>query len=248
MPNGTTPKTAAILLVGDEILRGQVQDENAHHMAKGLNALGIGLQRIEIVGDDVDDIAEATARLSRGHHLVFISGGVGPTHDDVTMDGVARAFKVSLFPNPELVKTLEGWHGTPLSPPLSRLTRIPENAKLVPLEGHFPSVRVENAYIFPGVPRLLKTKFDAVLSTLKPSTPPSITRAFVILENEFHIAEDLRALAHNLAPGVSVGSYPQRIAHKKHQVRITLTSRDPQALDSAEKLLLERLPSLQPEP
>ena len=110
MPNGTTPKTAAILLVGDEILRGQVQDENAHHMAKGLNALGIGLQRIEIVGDDVDDIAEATARLSRGHHLVFISGGVGPTHDDVTMDGVARAFKVSLFPNPELVKTLEGWH------------------------------------------------------------------------------------------------------------------------------------------
>lgn len=228
-------------------MRGQVQDANAHHMAKGLNALGIHLHRVEIVGDDVDAIAEATARLSRGHHLVFISGGVGPTHDDVTMDGIAQAFGVSLRPNPELVRILEGWHGAPLSPPLSRLAHIPESASLVPLEDHFPSVRVENAYVFPGVPRLLKTKFDAVLSTLEPSTPPSITRAFVILENEFYIAEDLRALAEALAPNVSVGSYPQRIAHKNHQVRVTLTSRDPHALNEAERLLFERLPALLPE-
>lgn len=244
---GESPPTLAILVIGDEILRGDVQDTNAHYMAKRLNEVGAELRHIEVIGDDIDVIAEAVTRLSNGHDKLILCGGIGPTHDDVTMEGVARAFKVSLELNEELIQIMDGWGKDPLEKSLRRMAEIPTGAQLVPVEGYLPTVCMKNVIILPGVPRILKKKFESVIELFRSKKHPNITRVFLTEQTEMSIAESLRLLASELAPTVSIGSYPQRIADKKYIVRITITSRDESALDNAQSRLLASIVGLRKE-
>src|ERR671934_1067664 len=104
------PKTAGIILIGNEILSGKIQDANAAYLCRELRALGVDVRRISVIPDDVALIAEEVAVFSRDHDIVFTSGGVGPTHDDVTIEGVARALGVPVVRHPHLVALLERYY------------------------------------------------------------------------------------------------------------------------------------------
>ena len=236
-------ESVAILVVGDEILRGQVRDANAHYMATRLCAVGADLRRIEIVGDRVADIAETAARLAKTHDHLVVCGGVGPTHDDVTMEGVAQGFGMSLAPNTELEALIKTWKGDKPHQIWQRMARIPEGAELVTVPDHFPVVRIRNTFVLPGVPRILQTKFEAILTLLCTRSRPCHTRSFLYMGSEFQIAEPLKLFSGEVAPFVQVGSYPKKLGPRLHQVEITLTSRDENALKQA----CRRLPKLIPE-
>ncbi len=237
----------AVLVVGDEILRGQVRDSNAHYMAQRLFDGGAELRCVQVVGDEVEAIAEAVSILSVAHDYLIVCGGIGPTHDDVTMEAVARAFGVDLSPKKELVELLEGWRGVPLDAAVRRMTLVPEGAGLLPVEGFMPVVQMKNTVVLPGVPRILRVSFDAISGIFQTGEPPRRTRCFVTKEREHRIAENLRCFALEVGPNVSVGSYPRRTPTDAAVVRITLTSRDIEALEVAHARLLERIPDLKPE-
>ena len=127
-------RTAAIVVIGDEILSGKIADKNAALLIRELRELGVELRSVEIVRDEVAAIAGAVER-ARGCDIVFTSGGVGPTHDDLTMDGVARAFGVKVVRDATLVGLLEGFYGGPLTRAQKRLAEVPDGADIVRAEG-----------------------------------------------------------------------------------------------------------------
>jgi molybdenum cofactor synthesis domain-containing protein len=125
------PKTAGIILVGNEILSGKVEDANAVYLCRELRALGVEVRRITVIPDEVQLIADEVATFSRDYDVVFTSGGVGPTHDDVTIEGVARAMMVSVVRHPLLVELLERYYRGKVTEAALRMAEIPEGAELV---------------------------------------------------------------------------------------------------------------------
>jgi molybdenum cofactor synthesis domain-containing protein len=230
--------TAAIVVIGDEILSAKVRDENSSWLALRLRALGIDLRRIVVVPDVVAAIADEVRVASASFDLVLTTGGVGPTHDDVTMAGIALAFGVPLERNPDLAealaKSLSG-----LDEEALRMADLPAGAALW-WEGaiRFPLVVVENVLVFPGVPKLLKLKFDGIAHRLEKGVPVATAR-LVTTARESDIALRLRQIqeAH---PSVAIGSYPQ-FEREPFTVTITVDSRDPLALASAVHALEDAL-------
>ncbi|MBN3310048.1 FLAD1 synthase, partial [Amia calva] len=160
--------TAAIIIIGDEILKGHTQDTNSGFLCRGLRAVGVSVRRVSVIGDDVEAIAEEVATTAPRHHLVLTSGGIGPTHDDITFEGVARAFQEPLQPHPELTSLVQRFFGEsdPSSAPM-KLALVPASSRLHygsdlqtgrPLR--FPLVSVRNVYVFPGIPSLLERAFE----------------------------------------------------------------------------------------
>lgn len=243
-----TAPSVAILAVGDEILRGEVQEANAYHMAAQLNQVGANLRCILVTGDEVETIARWVRVLSDEHDFLIVCGGVGPTHDDVTMEGVARAFGVKLISHPDLTALIEKWRGESADEAMMRLTQVPQGTVLFQVEGHFPVVRVHNTFILPGVPKILRRKFADILDLMRADDGPVLKRNFISLVSELDIAQPLSSLAQQLAPEVSIGSYPEKMSRDEHRVRLTLTSRDAEALERACRLLMETFPHLEENP
>jgi molybdenum cofactor synthesis domain-containing protein len=230
--------TAAVVVIGDEILTSKVRDENSSWLAMRLRSLGIDLRRIAVVPDVVATIADEVRSSSAQFDLVITTGGVGPTHDDVTFAGVALAFGVPLERHPELAKLLlESLTG--LDDEALRMADLPSGAELW-WEGaiRFPLVVVKNVLVFPGVPKLLRIKFDGIAHRLEKGVPVGTAR-LVTTAREPDIALRLRQIqrAH---PTVAIGSYPQ-FEHEPHTVTITVDSRDRAALASAVAALEEAL-------
>jgi len=235
--------TAAAIIIGDEILSGKFTDENSPWLITRCKALGIDLRRICVITDGVDDIAETVGRWrGRVDHL-FTTGGVGPTHDDLTMTGIAAAFGVPLVRHPELEKMLRDKLGARCNDAALRMADVPEGAELW-WEGEirFPQVVVGNVCIFPGVPALFQKKFDTVAHRFATSAPRQV-RSQVTEAAEIDIAAGLRALAARF-PAVQIGSYPQ-FEVKPWTVKITLDSRDLSALAAAEAALAALLAEAQ---
>ena len=140
--------TAAIVVIGDEILSGKFVEENAAYLIPALRDLGVALRRIEVVPDQLDDIAEAVRRAAERHDHVFTSGGVGPTHDDLTMAGIARAFGVEVVRHPELERLLRSFYGAKLEERNLRMAEVPAGAELVAADHPaWPVARFRNVYI-----------------------------------------------------------------------------------------------------
>ena len=162
--------TAAILLIGNEILSGKVQDENAHFLIRELRALGVALRRIEVVPDVTDEIAESVRTLSPRFDNVFTSGGVGPTHDDVTLAAVGQAFGMPIARHPDLEALLRGGYADRLHERDLRMADIPVGARLEygpagprsDARAPWPVVVVRNVWVLPGVPSIFRRKFEAV--------------------------------------------------------------------------------------
>lgn len=230
--------TAAILVIGDEILSGKVEDANARLLIGELRELGVALRRILVVPDDVDDVAKAVRELSTSFDHVFTSGGVGPTHDDVTIVGIAAAFETSVIRHPELERRLKAYFGVGVDESKLRMADVPGNAELLEMpDWRWPVLVCRNVYILPGVPELFRKKFLAMRERFR--VEPFFTHAVYTLEEEFDIAAALREVA-DAHPAVAIGSYPN-FATPDYKVKVTLESKDKAALDACLAVLMTRL-------
>jgi molybdenum cofactor synthesis domain-containing protein len=233
------PKTAGIVLIGNEILSGKVIDANAAYLCRELRELGVDVRRIVVVPDEVPLIAEEVAAFSTMFDLVFTSGGVGPTHDDVTIEGVARAMGVPVVRHPELVTILERYYRDAVTEAALRMAEIPEGAELITGNGlRFPNIAMRNVYVLPGVPEIFRRKFEAMRERFR-DAPIHLRNVFVRI-GEGTLADYLNRLLDGF-PLLLVGSYPE-LSNPEYQVKVTLESRDRAYLEQALAEFLVRLP------
>ena len=211
MTTSTDTITAALLVIGDEILSGRTKDVNIAATAEFCTDLGINLMEVRVVADIEDDIIAALNALRRRYTYVFTTGGIGPTHDDITADAVAKAFGVALPIHPEARAMLEArWKqtGTEVNEARLRMARIPEGASLiVNAVSAAPGFRLENVHVMAGVPIIMKSMLEAILPTLK-AGKKVLSRTVAAAVGEGVIAAPLGALQAEY-PDVKMGSYPQ---------------------------------------
>lgn len=203
---GSDSPTAAVLLIGNELLSGKTQDANLQFLGAELGALGIRLMEARVVRDDPEAIAAHLNVLRELHTYVFTTGGIGPTHDDITADSVARAFGVEIEHNAEAVERLRQATAE-LNESRLRMARVPVGAVLIdnPLS-IAPGFRMENVYVLAGVPAIARSMFGALANELE--TGAEIMSATVdVLAREGDFAEALSRIA-NEHTGVEIGSYP----------------------------------------
>ncbi len=233
------PTTAAIVLVGNEILSGKIADANAVYLCRELRALGVDVRKITVIPDEVQVIADEVAAASAACDVVFTSGGVGPTHDDVTIEGVARGLGVPVVRHPALVALLRDYYGDRLNETHLKMAEIPEGAELVAGDSlRFPTILMRNVYILPGVPEIFRQKFEAIRERFR-GAPIHLRNVFVRI-GEGSLARHLNALLADY-PALLVGSYPE-LSNPGYRVKVTLESRDAAYLEEALEALLKRLP------
>jgi len=232
-------KTAGIVVIGNEILSGKVQDVNAAYLVRELRLLGVDVRKISVIPDDIEVIAAEVAVFSRQFDVVFTSGGVGPTHDDVTMEGIAKAFERRVIRHPELEHLLRSRYSGTLNEARLKLAEVPEGATLVAEDNiWFPVVTLENVYIFPGIPDLLRQKFERIKERFRDR--PYVLRKVYVNESEGSIAERLHELLRQ-HPDLMLGSYPE--LHNPHyKVMLTLESKDEAYVQAALNKLLSLVP------
>jgi molybdenum cofactor synthesis domain-containing protein len=239
--SGAPPPRAAILLIGNELLSGKVEEENARYLVRELRALGVSVARIEVIPDDTAEIADTVRKLAARFELVFSSGGVGPTHDDVTLPAVAAAFGMGMARNPELERLLRASFGAGLHERDLRMADLPDGARLeYGPRGpgtSWPVVVVRNVWVLPGVPEIFRRKFESVRELFR--TEPIFARAVYSREGEGPIAAALDAVVAEF-PSVEIGSYPHPGA-ADYKVKITLDGRDRAAVEAAARRMVGRL-------
>ena len=231
----------AILLIGNEILSGKVEEKNAQYLVRELRGLGAEVRRIEVVPDDTVDIAATVRSLSERFDVVFTSGGVGPTHDDVTLPAIASAFDMPMVRNAELEGILRQTMGDRLHERDLRMADLPAGARLergpTPPAGCWPVVVVENVWILPGVPAIFRRKFESIRELFR--TQPFFAAAVYSKAPESQIADALDAIV-SAFPEVEIGSYPH-IEAVEYQVKITLDGRREESVATATRELTDRL-------
>ncbi|HTR53904.1 MAG TPA: molybdopterin-binding protein [Kofleriaceae bacterium] len=230
--------TAAIVVIGDEILSGKFVEENAAFLIGELRALGVELRRITVIPDELDDIAATVRESSSRFDHVFTSGGVGPTHDDVTIAAIAHAFGTTVARHPELEAKVRGYWKDRLADANLRLADIPAGSELVYGKDQvWPVVCYRNVYILPGVPTLFRRKFVDIRDRFR-AQPVTAARLYVDLD-EGELAPHLDAVvaAH---PGVRVGSYP-RFSERDFRVLVTLEGPASEEVAAAFAALADRL-------
>ncbi|MEM6537628.1 MAG: molybdopterin-binding protein [Pseudomonadota bacterium] len=203
--------TAAALAIGDELLSGRTRDLNVHRLGAWLGERAVRLKEARIVGDDIPVIAAALNALRATHDYVFTSGGIGPTHDDLTVDAVSFAFDVPVVENSEAIARMSKWYaarGEALTPARRRMARMPEGAVLIdnPVTGA-PGIRIGNVYVMAGVPSIFEGMLHAVATEIKQGVKVYSHAVTAYGLQESKIADELRRIQ-NDAANVSVGSYP----------------------------------------
>jgi len=230
--------TAGIILIGNEILSGKIADVNAAYLCRELRQLGVDVRRITVIPDDTTVIGREVSEAARNYDHVFTSGGVGPTHDDVTMEGIAWGFGVPLVKHPELVARLRETYHDRLNPARLKMADVPEGAELLAMDLRFPTVKIHNVYVFPGIPEIFREKFEAIKERFRGA--PFYLRTIYLGVGEGVLAAHLNAMLDTF-PDLLCGSYP-KLAHPDYKVRVTLESRDPSYLARAFDNLMARLP------
>ena len=233
-------RTAGIILIGNEILSGKVVDTNAPFLTRELRAIGVTLKRILTIPDEVDEIAEAVEEFRPRYDVVFTSGGVGPTHDDVTMEGIAKGLGRRLVRHPAIESRLREFYKEHVNDARLKMSEVPEGAELL-VDGRlgFPTVKCENFYILPGIPELFEQKFEGLRERF--SATPYTMRVVYTREGEGSIAEHLNATLAAF-PELLLGSYP-KLSHPEYTVKLTLESKDPEYVNRALAHLLQLLPA-----
>jgi len=229
--NNDTP-TAAILVIGNEILSGRTQDININYIAKKLASLGIKLREVRIVPDLQTDIVVAIQALRQSVTYVFTTGGIGPTHDDITTDAIALAFGVNVFEHPEAqARLLTHYKQDQLTAARLRMARIPETATLIdnPISSA-PGFRLENVFVMAGVPNIMQAMLDGVLSQLRPG-PSIFNKSVSGFVAESTIAEELATIATHY-PQLDIGSYPW-IRDQRFGTALVVRGTDKIALEEA---------------
>jgi FAD synthetase len=232
-------KTAGIIIIGDEILSGKIHDENSFFMARELWSHGIQLCRISVIPDSVDAIAEEVRDFSEKFDYVFTSGGIGPTHDDITIEGISKAYGIRPVIDPTLKGLLQKKQGY-LTTEQLKMAEVPDGAELVN-DGtlSFPLIKFRNIFIFPGIPPLLRKKFFAIEKFFR--EPAIYLKRIYLNEYESLVAPFLNETVKRYE-NVKIGSYPA-IEQCGYTVMITMESLDRESLNMAVEDLLRRIPA-----
>jgi molybdenum cofactor synthesis domain-containing protein len=201
-------RTAAALIIGNELLSGKIADANLLVLARALRSLGIRLRRVVMILDELDVIAEEVRALSAAHDVLFTSGGVGPTHDDVTIEGVARAFGAGVTISPEIDRLLRQYYGERITEGHLLMARIPEGARLVSsAKIPWPTVVMRNVWVLPGVPEIFQLKMPLIRAELAGDAPFISMAVFTSLdEGQIKALLDRVVIDHE---DVDIGSYPK---------------------------------------
>jgi molybdenum cofactor synthesis domain-containing protein len=232
-------KTAGIVLIGNEILSGKITDANAAYLCRELRALGVEVRQVSVIPDEVALICREVTEFSQAYDIVFTSGGVGPTHDDVTIEGVARALGVRVVRHPQLVTLLERYYKGKLTEARLKMAEVPDGADLLAEDSLiFPAIAIHNVYILPGVPEIFRQKFEAIKERFR-DQPYFLASVFVSM-GEGTLADFLNDLL-GAYPRLLLGSYPE-FFNQEYKVKVTLESKDKPYLDRALADLLHRLP------
>jgi molybdenum cofactor synthesis domain-containing protein len=245
MADSPAPKSAALLLVGNELLTGKVQDENLLVLARTLSQLGVRLRRVVTILDEIDTIAAEVKSLSAQHTVVFTSGGVGPTHDDVTVEGVARAFGVPVVESPTMAAMLRGHYRERCTDAHLRMALTPEGAELVSnAEIAWPTIVMRNVWLLPGIPEVFKMKLAHVRDRFGGGRP-FVSRAVYTKLDEGELKPLLDAVVAS-HPSVEVGSYP-KWSDPSYRTKLTFDGQEADLVGLAVDAFLKLLPAGEPQ-
>ena len=225
-------KNVALLLIGNELLSGKIQDTNGYYCAKSFRKAGITLAEVRIVNDIPEEIIAALQSLRKKYAFIITSGGIGPTHDDITLSAIAELFNLDLEIFPELLSALKNGYKDKFNSAVEKMAYLPSTAKLLNSPGkEWPLIQVENIYILPGVPILFKRKIKQICRLISGE---------LFYLNEIHLNIDESLIAELLTElddkydVVDIGSYPMWPSEEtKVRAKITFESRDAKSVDCA---------------
>jgi molybdenum cofactor synthesis domain-containing protein len=235
-------QTAAILVIGNEVLSGRTREANAWLAAQRLFDLGCRLEEITVVPDRLDAIADALNRLRRRYEAVITSGGIGPTHDDLTMEAVAAAFGVPLVEDAAIVRIMQDRFGPEgLNESRRRMALMPQGTQLIRCDKTIaPGAHLDNVYVLAGVPEIFASQLEAILPEF--GGAPYIRREIEVPLRESLFAQALEAIQKQFAD-VEIGSYPSHFTHPASG-KICLSGRDATRLEAAESAVRAMLSAL----
>ncbi|MGB0646955.1 MAG: competence/damage-inducible protein A [Bradymonadia bacterium] len=232
--------TVGLILIGNELLTGKIRDENGYELARFCFARGATLTTICIVPDETAVIAEAVNRIRQHVDVLITSGGVGPTHDDITYDAIASAFGVKCIPFEPLINRIQSYFGSKVTDAHLKMGYLPSNATLhFPAQSQWPTVSVENVHIFPGVPHIFRAKLNSIKEKLK-GTKHHLA-ILELLGDEGTIAEVLKSCEAEF--NVTIGCYPV-FEDPKFNIRVTIESVNESHLNQAVNRLTTELTEL----
>ncbi len=225
-------KTAAMLVIGDEILSGRTQDSNSNYVARQLTTLGIDLREVRVVGDMEDEIVAALNALRSRYDFIFTSGGIGPTHDDITADAVAQAFGVGIGYHPEAYALLEArYEKGQFNEARKRMARIPDGGTLIKNSASVaPGFQIGNVFVMAGVPMVMRAMMEEIVTRLPRGViVTSITVSADLPEGT--IAQGLSDIQKTY-PQTAIGSYPW-YRDGRFGSQLVARSRDAEAVEAA---------------
>jgi molybdenum cofactor synthesis domain-containing protein len=232
VPSAPPEVTAAVIIIGNEVLSGRTRDQNLPFLADALNAIGVRVREARIVADDEDAIVAAVNACRASFDYVFTTGGIGPTHDDITSAAIAKAFGVALVRDPEAeAKLRRHYRPDEVNAARLKMADVPEGALLIdnPVS-QAPGVQMENVFVLPGVPAIMRAMFDGLRHRLQGGEPMR-ARTLAAFTTEGRIAAPLAAVQAAHA-GVEIGSYPF-VRHGRFGVSLVVRGADPVAVDAA---------------
>ena len=228
---GTKRVTAAVMIIGDEILSGRTQDTNLNYIARYLGTLGVDLAEARVVPDVEDEIVEALNHLRAKYSYVITTGGIGPTHDDITADCVAKAFGVELYEHPDIIAMMSARWGDELNAARRRMARVPVGGSLVnnPVQGP-PGFQMGNVFVLAGVPVIMRGMLEDVGPRLEGGAVTISRTLKVDGSGEGVIAAPLEAVA-KAHPDLSLGSYPF-FSPEGYGSQLVIRGRDPAEVEA----------------
>ncbi|ELT90649.1 hypothetical protein CAPTEDRAFT_220999 [Capitella teleta] len=240
---------SAAVVIGDEILKGHVQDTNSTFLCRRLFSLGVRVKRVSVIPDDLSLIAKEVAQFSQNYTYVITAGGIGPTHDDLTFEGVASAFQLEVFPHPDLLSLCKEFFGTDdISNPKLKLAFIPRTSKLhygidqvTGEKSKYPLVEVKNVFVFPGVPKLMERAFNMLEDLFRNPDAEFFVHEVYLGLDEVAVAGILNTVDAKFKDRVTLGSYPD-FYNSYYKVKLTMEAEDQQSLQDCVAFLKEHLP------
>jgi molybdenum cofactor synthesis domain-containing protein len=238
-------RTAAVLIIGNEILSGKVEEANLAVLARALRPIGVALRRVVVVPDEIDVIAAEVLALSATHDALLTSGGVGPTHDDVTVEAVAKAFGVRVVVAPEMEALLRGHYKERCTDGHLRMALVPEGAVLESTDDvRWPTIRLHNVWLMPGIPEVFQMKVPVVVAKLGEGQRFVSSAVYTKMDEG-----DLKPLLDRVVasyPDVDVGSYP-KWADPTYRTKLTFDGQDEARVHAARDAFVATLPPGEPQ-
>jgi FAD synthetase len=233
-------KSAGIVIIGNEVLSGKTRDTNSYFFCAELRQLGVEVKKISTIQDEIDIIGREVAEFSKRFDYVFTSGGVGPTHDDVTIEGVAHGFGIKVVRHPDIERRMRQRFGDQVNDARLRMANVPEGATLLATDAPFAAiVKIHNVYIFPGIPKILEERFHEIKEIFRDA--PYYLKNVYVRYGEGVIATILNDLLVKF-PELMLGSYPV-LDLPDYKVKVTLESKDSKYLDQALQAFVAALPA-----